>query len=290
MALVLAGPQAQAATFAPGSVSVSAVSSSAATLGAVVIPEGVSTTYVFVYAKEGESLSGPGAQTAPLGGADAGSGTVGVSVSVHLQGLLPGTEYQFAPQEAVLSESPRFRTQGLGGGFGLPDGRAWELVTPVDKLGAGLKPPPKEGGLVEAAADGAGITYIASGPTAEPVEGNRSLEVVQSLARRGSGGWTSQDLTTPSLTLGQFVLGDTAEYKQFSEDLSTALVEPPGDTPLPPLPADAEKTIYLRDNLANSFTPLVSATNVPPGTQFGLNNNHLESRGASGRRSGPQRP
>ncbi len=43
-----------------------------------------------------------------------------------------------------------------------------------------------------------------------------------------------------------------------------------GDTPLPPLPAGSEKTVYLRE-AGGGYEALVSAGNVPPGCKFGGN-------------------
>jgi len=64
--------------------------------------------------------------------------------------------------------------------------------------------------------------------------------------------------------------GYETEYLFFSSDLSQALVEPEGETPLPPLAEGAEKTSYVRNNSMcaepdRCFVPLVTKSNVQPG-------------------------
>ena len=54
-----------------------------------------------------------------------------------------------------------------------------------------------EGGLIQAAVNGNSFTYIATSPTETNVEGNRAPNFAQVLARRGSTGWSSQDITIP---------------------------------------------------------------------------------------------
>ena len=53
------------------------------------------------------------------------------------------------------------------------------------------------------------------------------------------------------------------------------MVEPAGDTPLPPLPADAEKTIYLRKE-SGEYEALVTAANVTSHTKFSYGPEHPE--------------
>src|ERR1035441_3681813 len=282
--MVCSSASASAATFE--AVSVSEVSSSSATLRAEVLPEGVATTYTFIYAKAGESLAGAGAERLPQGGASAGATSLGVPVSVHPQDLAANTAYHFelvveASGVTSTSEPLSFTTQSAGSAFALPDNRAWELVTPPNKHGAGIVPNPPEGGLIEASEAGGAITYVSTAPPVEEAQGNRSLQSVQNLARRTGSGWTSQDIATPNSVLGRYTSGSTAEYKIFSGDLVTALLEPTGETPLPPLTEGAEQTIYLRNNTSGVFTPLVTAENVTHGAHFGQENQRVEVRGAS---------
>jgi hypothetical protein len=107
----------------------------------------------------------------------------------------------------------------------LPDGRAWELVSPPYKQGAEIDTI-QEVGLIKAARSGDALTFVAGVPTeAEPLGFS---DTVQGLATRGVEGWSSRDLTVPH----EFETGPTStgsEYKFFSEDLSLAAVEPLGE-------------------------------------------------------------
>ena len=80
----------------------------------------------------------------------------------------------------------------------LPDGRAWEMVTPPDKHGAPVEALTREGGLILASEDGDALTYVVDGALGEEAQGNRSPEWQQVLATRGAERWSSQDIATPS--------------------------------------------------------------------------------------------
>jgi len=165
----------------------------------------------------------------------------------------------------------------------LPEGRAWEQVSPIDKHGIALEPMSQFGGDIQSSVSGESFTYIAAGPVVEPA-GNRALEFSQLFSRRGPSGWTTQDIATPHNEVTGLNVGENSEYKMFSPDLSSGLVVPVGATPLPPLPPDAEKTIYLRDSDSGSYQALVTASNAPSGAKFGESGttNVLHFSGASG--------
>jgi hypothetical protein len=261
------------------------VSATDATLHAEVNPGGDPTTYVF------ETSTGAGAFTPiPESKGNAGEGLATVPVEYHLQGLAASTSYDYRlvvtnAEGTVEGEhgehgeelTKTLTTQPTGEEFALPDERQWELVSPPNKHGAGIEPSAAEGGLIQAAAGGGALTYIAVGPTESDPAGSTALEFTQLLStRRNSGGWESQDIATPHNAVSRLSAGDLTEYKFFSSDLSQALIEPEGDTPLPPLEADAEKTPYVRDNDTcgepdRCFVPLVTKSNVPPGAIIDLN-------------------
>ena len=165
-----------------------------------------------------------------------------------------------------------FTTQTAGGEFALPDGRAWELVSPPNKNGAAIEAINREGWVIQASADGSAITYVAKGPDVANPPGNSNL--TQILSARDSGGWSSQDIATPHSAATPVSVGQGEEYRLFSEDLSLGIVEPFG--PATPLsPEASERTIYRRNDADGSYLPLVTAANVPPGTKFGGNPKNL---------------
>ena len=167
--------------------------------------------------------------------------------------------------------------------FALSEGRQWELVSPADKHGYAILPGFEAGGLTQSAASGDALTYISAGPAASQPSGNRALEFSQNLATRTSTGWASEDIATPNSEAAGLLPGRNTEYLMFSGGLDSGLVQPAGDTPLPPLASDAEETIYLRDEATKSFEAIVTAANVVAGRKFGepKTANQIKFAGAS---------
>jgi hypothetical protein len=255
--------------------SAEAIVSNAATLRAEVNPGGADTAYRFEY--------GPTAaygMSVPIPAGDAGAGVEDTGIYARAQDLSPDTEYHYrvvissAADREVAGPDQQFTTQPAGSTFLLPDGRAWEMVTPPDKHGAGLYAVGYyEGAVIQAAAAGGAFTWAASAPIEADPAGGRVGETTQVFTKRSAPGvWESLDIATPHTEgASSLAVGHSSEYKLFSTDLSAALVEPAGHTPLPPLPEGSEKTIYIRDDANGGYEALVSAANVPPGTQFGGN-------------------
>ena len=177
-----------------------------------------------------------------------------------------------------------FTTQGFGE-LVLPDHRRWEMVSPRDKHGALLLPidagASTNGTLIQAAADGDRLAYIANAPTEAAPQGNSND--VQVLSTRTATGWETRDLTPPHLQATDAAVGPGNEYRFFSEDLSSAIVNPLGafvacrsaaGAPQPCLSEEAsEQTAFRSDVATRTFTPLVTAkapyADVPPNTIFG---------------------
>jgi hypothetical protein len=217
-------------------------------------------------------------QVVPL--ANLGAGFGAVARQVFLEDLQPGTtyHYRFAARDerdgviyTVHGEDRVFATQVSGLGFELPDNRAWEMVSPSNKHGGQLLM--SQEGHLQASADGEGLAYQSAGSFEEAPEGNRILEASMNLALRGAGGtWRFKDITSPNASSAPLPLGAGTEYKIFSPDLGSALLEPRSVTPLSP--AASERAPYLRVNTEPpSYTPLVTDkegyANIPPGTGFG---------------------
>jgi hypothetical protein len=268
-------------TLAPAPVDatfVSGVGSSEAVLHARINPLGNDTHYYFQYGTQ-SCQADPGAclNTFAPPGEDIGAGTEDVSGEAKLAGLEPGTTYHYRvldSNELGVSDGPErtFTTQPQAEPFALADNRAWEMVSPPEKGGAPIESLPREDGLIRASIDGSALTYVVNGGLGEEVEGNRSPEWQQVLATRTPSGWSSQDIATPNSKAKGVTSGSAPEYQFFTPDLSVALVEPPelGAKAEPPLaPGVTQATMYLRDNAAGSYLPLVSEADTAPGTQFG---------------------
>jgi hypothetical protein len=265
-----------------------AVAATSATLGAEVSANGEATTYAFQYVTQ-ERFEQTGFSepfSTPEG--SLGSGTEPVTVTAHLGGLAPHTSYRYrllasnaaSPSGGTAGSTAAFTTQLLAAPFALPDQRAWELVSPPDKHGGTIEI--FEGVAdIQAAADGEGVSYVASSPLTETAQtgGNEDLVV----SSRTATGWSSREIM-PSKSIPE---GEGAEAASLgvasgvtsvgllSSDLSKALIEP--SRYVKPLSPEAtERTLYVYDAETASYLPLVTPANVPAGTAFGGACNLLE--------------
>jgi hypothetical protein len=258
---------------------VTTVGATEATLHALVNPLGNDTTYQFQYGTQ-SCQEDPGACTViPAAPEDIGNGSLDVAREATLTGLAPATTYHYRVIDsnvlgATEGTERLFTTQAeeRPGTAALPDGRAWEMVTPPDKGGAPVEALTREGGLILASEQGNALTYVVNGALGEEVQGNRSPEWQQMLATRSVNGWSSQDIATASTRAKGIAPGNPPEYQFFTPDLSTGLVEPPeaGSKAEPPLaPSVVQATPYLRDDATGTYLPLVTEANTPPETKFG---------------------
>ncbi len=242
-----------------------------ATLRARVNPNSLESTYHFEYGLEDCEVST--CTSTPGGTIPAGHKPVAVSPR-EIIGLQPGTTYHYrvvAKNSKGETKGPdkTFTTPRAGLGFNLADSRAWEMVSPPNKFGGRIIQ--NSGGVMQAAADGNGLVYETVTSTEPNPDGNRAIDFSTTLSRRtGAGAWHSKDLTSPYTEVAQFRLG--GEFKTFSPDLGSALLEQQGNTPLSP--EASEQAPYLRENIEPAtYRPLVTAkegyANVPEGTVFG---------------------
>ncbi len=254
------------------------VSPTEATLNATINPLGNDTTYYFQYGTEACAPHPEACTSSPAPpGEDIGSGEEAVPKTLKLTALTPDTIYHYrviAVNTLGTAEGTEhtITTPKPVTPLALPDGRAWEMVTPPDKEGAPVEALTNEGGIILASNDGDKLTYVVDGGLGEHVEGNRSPELQQVLANRGATSWTSQDIATPSDKAKGLNPGQAPEYQFFSPDLGIALDEPQEHQgmPEPPLaPGVTQATPYLRDNATSLFTPLVTEANTAEGAVFG---------------------
>jgi DNA-binding beta-propeller fold protein YncE len=286
--IVVFGPVLPSApTIESESESVSQVTSEAATLGAEINPRGEArepaTEYRFEYGACTSLVACP--TSGYEGSAPAPEGQLspdfnGQAVSVQVTDLRPDTTYHFralahnSHGEGAPGEERTFTTEALGSELVLPDDRGWELVSPPDKLGA-LIEPIEEAGVVQAAASGDAITYLANSPTEAQPEGN--ADEAQILSRRGVDGWSTRDIAIPHTAAAGFPFGAGPEYKFFNPELTLGAVQPFGQFD-PLLSGEAsESTSFLHDLDpacgSSCYRPFVTGkpglANVPAGTVFG---------------------
>jgi hypothetical protein len=217
------------------------VTTTSAVLWAEVSPEGSATRYHFDYltqaAYEANLAAGrdafDGARAVPsLAGSSLGAGNAPTAVSFTLtapnNALTPATAYRFravAGNAAGTVASPPhlLRTRSVGPPPGLPDGRAWELVSPVDKGGGAIAGPGRlfGGGAIQAAAGGGALTYGSATAFADPVA---APPVSQYLSTRGSAGWSTANLSPAQESGGYGDDPDGAPFRLFSADLTRGLL------------------------------------------------------------------
>jgi hypothetical protein len=217
------------------------VRATSANLRAEINPGGAPTTYRFEYIAESAYLANLEAQPPrdPFSGASrvpavsdasAGSGEAPFAAVQHLGGLSASTAYRYrvrassslAPPGGLLGPTRPLRTQQSAPVFSLPDGRAWELVSPLEKNGGDVEGPGAlfGGGSLQAAADGDSVTYGSSASFAGALGAPGAS---QYLSSRGAAGWSTLNITRPTLS-GEF--GDQPDgvpYRLFSSDLARGL-------------------------------------------------------------------
>ena len=258
--------------------SLSAVTGDSATLEAAISPRGENTEYRFEYgvcASLAACASSPYEASVPVPDGFVGSDFNVYNITAHPQDLLARTTYHFrvvAHNDAgsVDREGQVFTTQA-GGELGMLDGREWEMVSPVDKDGALFGTAENQ---PQASVNGGAFVDSARSPSEADPQGNAGN--VSVLFRRTSNGWSSKVLAVPHEN--RTGIGATNEFRLFSDDLSSGVLQPAGNF-LALSPRATESTPYLRTDYLNGdvespcesscFTPLVTSANTPSGKAFG---------------------
>ncbi len=204
-----------------------------ATVQAQVNPMGYAATYHFEY---GTSTAYGASAPTPDGAIPAGSSDQGISRIIS--GLQPGTTYHFrvvASSANGITDGPdhTFRTYASTESVSdscanaqirqtqfssyLPDCRAYEQVSPVEKGVGGANVTAAHTGMTQSSLDGNAIKYISviAYGDAQGVNG-RGEEYASS---RTTDGWTSHAITPrqESVTYGIVI---SSQYQAFSDDLS----------------------------------------------------------------------
>jgi DNA-binding beta-propeller fold protein YncE len=279
------------------------VSADSASLEGEVNPRGATTSYRFEYGPcdtPASCASSPYPETAPVPDGQLGADFEIHQVGAHVQGLSAQTLYHFrlsARNEAggevneVKGEERLFSTQPGGGTLTLPDGRGWELVSPVDKLGSLILPIGI--GVVQASVSGNAISYLANAPIEANPQGAEPQDA-QILSQHTTAGWGSQNLTVPHVGTTGAPNGTGREFRFFSDDLAFGFAQPFGAFDPAISPEASEQSAFERTNFLGGdpskpcepamgcYRPLVSGAagvaNVPSGTVFGQTS--VEEEGA----------
>ncbi|MFY9822264.1 MAG: hypothetical protein WAM82_12855, partial [Thermoanaerobaculia bacterium] len=273
---------------------VTEVTATSATLRAEINPNGLSTTYRFEYITEAayqanleatpprEGFFGASqVPPPPSAGSGMGSGTTFQKVAQHVSSLVKSTAYSYRPVATnsdpagpVFGPTHTLTTESFGAQFVLPDNRAWEMVSPVDKGGGAIALPEAlfGGGDFQAAASSAELTYS----SATAFEGAQSAPPVsQYVSRRTPSGWSTENVSAPLDSAAYGDKPDGAPYRVFSAGLSQGLLfgglPCRGDlagcpAPNPVLPGTGAPpgymAFYARNNETGGFASLLSASDL----------------------------
>src|SRR4051812_45735662 len=190
--------------------SVSAIGSTTAVFEAEINPQGKVTKYRFEYGTAGPCESKPCAGTAE---GKLPKVTSPVHVEVPVEGLTPGTLYHFRVLtdngEVTKGADRLFVTFAVEPSAALPEGRAYEQATPLDKDDGDAV---GEQALTKAAANGEGITFGSTFGVPGGV-GAQGLPLFLG-SRHGEAGWSTQGLFPPA------ELGQRARVEGWLPDIS----------------------------------------------------------------------
>jgi phosphodiesterase/alkaline phosphatase D-like protein len=209
--------------------SVSTVSDTNATLGAELVSGGSEASYHFEYDTTPYTTPAASGTDVPVPDATVPASDQDASVSEVLRGLEPGVTYYYRlvgkTSEAGTFTGPdqSFTTESYASAT-LPDGRAYELVSPAANQYGAEPAEINQKGISQAAENGDAIAYGSRLPSEQnpPSNSTRSTEL---LSTRGPSGWTTRDLGAPIREYGgpNDALG---EVEVFSPDLSKWIVRP----------------------------------------------------------------
>lgn len=226
-----------------------------AELKADINPNHRATRYSFEY---GTTTSyGSSAPASP--GGDLGQSGSFRSVRTLLTDLTPSTTYHFravATNSEGTTRGPdrTLTTDRLGGEIRLPENRAYEQVSPVDKGNTDLSYSEVSGGdlIGRGAPDGSAIAYMLVGAYPESEAGGR-LSAVGSF--KTDTGWMTRGLDAPAAADIVVALTTVAVSRDLSHSLVTSrIVLAPGAIP-------EKNNVYVRDNRTGDYQLVVADEN-----------------------------
>jgi DNA-binding beta-propeller fold protein YncE len=257
----------------------SEVGTGSARLVAIVNPRGLPTTGYFEYVSEAQYQESGFAQAIQIpnvrGGAeplDLGEGEAWVTKSVSVQ-LQPGSAYRMRfvgtdplLDEPVIGPERAFRTfipegsaacpqnEAFRGGFSshLPDCRAYELVSPLDKEGGDIVAQEDTASnpavLSQSAVSGEKLAY---GSYRAFGDAKAAPRTSQYIAQRTPGGWVSHYALGPRGRITELVLNaQNSELRQLSPDLCQGWVRTVAEPILAPNAVEGQMNLYRRHDQA----------------------------------------
>lgn len=244
-----------------GKTFVSTATATAATLNSAIDPVGSPTSYRFEYVTEAEFGANGFANAIKVPSPDAaiGSGPGEIPVSRNLTELAPDTSYRYRVVATngvgtTPSVDHTFHTRGLSSPSGLPENRAYEMVSPVEKNGSDISANPWR---TRAAVDGNAVSFTSPGSFSDASGAEIASEYV---AKRGSEGWSTHNLSPSQPPVGSLIPNPPNKslyVGDFSTDLTKGVLlarQPLTDAPN----VQAAFNLYLRANVLTDVSPSAS--------------------------------
>lgn len=273
------------------------VGSKGAVLGAEINPNFFAdTTYFVQYGTTPCSAGGCAETPVPPGVlSDKVTNRVVSTGGIVLDGLLPGTTYRFrfvaesagggpvfGPEETFTTFSPPDTSSPpcanevfrIGSGALLPDCRAYEMVSPIDKNNGDIVSSytfsAEPTTFYQSATSGGRFAYSSARSFAGP---DGAPYTSQYLSMRTGAGWQSQSISPPRTRVATLTDFQKNQFKAFTADLCQGWLRHDADPPLTP---DAEKefgNLYRRDNCGpagyEALTTAPAADRVPVYQEIG---------------------
>jgi hypothetical protein len=235
------------------------IADTSARLVGTIDPKHAATSYVFEYG----TTPALGSSTPPV---DIGNGTAPLIVSQVIEDLSPATTYHFrlVATNDFGSASSSNRTFLTRTDPVLPDARAYEMVSPVDKNGGGALSGGQAGWSV--AYDGEAVGFCTTSMFGNPSSPLTNIfdACAHYASRRGADGWQTRSVIPPICNAGFNGGHSLIWYSRNVDYLVTSRPEP--DCPLPPLDPAAQfgRNLYREDLLSTpSAFDLLGPQSVP---------------------------
>jgi YD repeat-containing protein len=193
----------------------------------------------------------------------------------------PERSFRTFPQPVPVSTDCANKAFRTGASAGLPDCRAYEMVSPVDKNNGDVFAPSLffYTGLDQSAVDGNSLTYSSYRAFDQPAGGPF---VSQYLSSRGAGGWSNRSISPPQgpKQLGGFHVDNlNSQYQIFSDDLSRGLLWSDSYQQLAPGASDGVMNLYRRESDSGAYSPIIT---VKPPHAYGGTIPHLRGESSDG--------
>jgi DNA-binding beta-propeller fold protein YncE len=272
------------------------VEPTSATLGAQINPRFWPDTSYYVEYGPGRCVESECSLRQPtLASVELGAGAVGdasATRNVLLSGLAPGTTYHYRFVAASSGGGPIYgvgsdeaeatfitpelptrpdqscpnETLRTAASAALPDCRAYEMVTPIEKNNSDIvtliNVNSNQVALDESAVSGEKLTYTTSQAFGDAQGAPYSSQYI---ASRGSGGWTSHDITPPqgfsAVQIGHRI---DLEFRAFTEDLCDGVVLNAMTPLLAPGATEGFYNLYRRTNCQTEGYETLTSASPPP--------------------------